>query len=204
MSARPTGIWSRTGAATGTRRSLFSSKDHPDARAADPRLPRALGRDRLGRVRGPCRPAAAPARGGRAELLHHEFLRPEIRPGAGALSRSSSGFDGIVVSGDERLLKPDPAIYRPAARPLWPRRRRIASSSTIRRPMWKGPARWACTRSTASNRSTSPRSCGGTGFRFETNPRLEYYPRHHRPCAGDPDPRSAEPFQSGWPGRARP
>ena len=23
-----------------------------------------------------------------------------------------SGFDGIVVSGDERLLKPDPAIYR--------------------------------------------------------------------------------------------
>ena len=97
-----------------------------------------------------------------------------------------SGFDGIIVSGDERLLKPDPAIYHCCSTAM-ASKRRIASSSTIRRPMWKGPARWACTRSTASSRSISRRRLrAGTAFSASDGNRT--CPRalglsHHAACA---------------------
>ena len=106
----------RLGRGGGASRRRIIRRTRPHIRAFHERWDETVS----GVVRGPCRPAAAPARGGRAELLHHQFLRPEIRAVAGSATRSSSGFDGIVVSGDERLLKPDPAIYRSAARPLRP------------------------------------------------------------------------------------
>ena len=39
-------------------------------------------------------------------------------------------FDAIVLSGRLGIRKPDPRIYRHAARPAWPSHRRAASSST--------------------------------------------------------------------------
>ena len=107
------------------------------ARDAHPRLPRALARDRLRRHRGQRGAPAAPARGRRAELLHHQFLR----------SRSSceaqQRFPFLVgLRRHHRLGRRAPPEARsrdlPApARPLRPEGGATASSSTIPRPMWK-------------------------------------------------------------------
>ena len=60
------------------------------------------------------------ARSGRPNLLHHQLLRRRNSRRRERAIRFSRGFDGIVVSGDERLLKPEPEIYQLLLDPLRP------------------------------------------------------------------------------------
>ena len=86
-----------------------------------------------------------------------------------------AGFDGIIVSGDERLLKPDPAIYR-----LLLDRYGLEAEDCVfiddSKANVEAPARSACTRSITSSRSISRRSSGATASRPE--PALDRS-RHH-------------------------
>ena len=66
-------------------------------------------------------------------------------------------FDGIVISGDERLAKPDPRIFDRPPRALWPRRRARRCSSTTTPRTSRPRPRWA-SRPSGSSAATDLRA----------------------------------------------
>ena len=92
-----------------------------------------------------------------------------------------SGFEGSIVSGDERLLKPDPAIYH-----LLLDRYGLKAEDCVfiddSKASGKPPATSACMRSTASSPSIWRRNCAGTAFRCDGRLALARCLSHHAAC----------------------
>ena len=149
----------RAGSRTGLGRGGGAPDEgFPRLRGPHPGIPRPLGRNRLGNRSTPtsrCWAACAPP--GCRITASRISPAPKF-----ALSQTRypflAGFDGIIVSGDERMLKPEPEIYNLLLR-RYGLRPATAFSSTIPRPMWRGRGLSACTPSISSSRWISPPNC---------------------------------------------
>ena len=146
---------------TGTRRWRSSTKDHPNARAAIRAFHERWDETVSGVFEDNVALLQRLREAGVPNYCITNFSGPKF-----ALSQKRypflAGFDGIIVSGDEQILKPDPAIYN-----LLLDRYGLEAADCVfiddsKAECRRGRGLSACTRSIASRPSISPPSCGRT------------------------------------------